>query len=118
VRYIGWVIGLGAGTLCAVMLAGLAVDDAFRIHMGILSVVLGLATIVAMRLPQPVAAESSAEYMDGPIRIGSILTVFWGIVGFLVGVERGWIQRAGGGRLARAHEPYEDDRTCHPMRSR
>ena len=35
-----------------------------------------------------------------------------------VGVERGRVQRAGGGRLARAHETYEDDRTCHPMRSR
>jgi hypothetical protein len=35
-----------------------------------------------------------------------------------VGVEGGGVQRAGCGRLARAHEPYEDDRTCHPMRSR
>ena len=51
-RYTGWIIGLGAGTLAAVALSGLAVDDAFRVHMGILSLVLGLSTIVAMR-PKP-----------------------------------------------------------------
>ena len=79
-------IGLGAGTLAAAMLSGLAVDDPFRIHMGILSLVLGLATIVAMRLPQPAHVELDTEYMDGPVRIGTILTVFWGIIGFTVGV--------------------------------
>ena len=57
VRYSVWIIGLAAGTLVAVALSGLAVDDPFRVHMGILSLVLGLATIVAMRLPQPAAAE-------------------------------------------------------------
>ena len=85
-RYIGWVIGLGVGTLAAVMLAGLAVDEPFRIHMGILSVVLGIGTIIAMRLPQSVREEGPEDYMDGPIRIGTIMTVFWGVVGFLVGV--------------------------------
>ena len=59
-RYTGWIIGLGAGTLAAVALSGLAVDDAFRVHMGILSLVLGLSTIVAMRLPQPAAVEADS----------------------------------------------------------
>ncbi len=89
VRYTGWIVGLGAGTLGALLLSGLAVDDAFRVHMGLLSVVLGLATIVAMRLPQPSAAAVAAEqagYMDGPIRIGTIMTVAWGVVGFTVGL--------------------------------
>ena len=88
-RYKGWIIGLGAATLGAVVLAGLAVDAPFRAHMGILSLVLGLATIVAMRLPQPSPEAIEAEaagYMDGPIRIGTILTVFWGIIGFTVGL--------------------------------
>ena len=89
VRYTGWIIGLGAGTLGALLLSGLAVDDAFRVHMGLLSVVLGIATIVAMRLPQPTAEAVAAEqagYMDGPVRIGTIMTVFWGVVGFTVGL--------------------------------
>ncbi len=88
-RYTGWIIGLAAGTLGALVLSGLAVDDAFRIHMGLLSVVLGIGTVVAMRLPQPTADTIAAEqagYMDGPIRIGSILTVFWGVIGFTVGL--------------------------------
>jgi len=87
VRYSGWAIGLGAGTLGAIVFSGLAVDDAFRIHMGILTFILGLGTIIAIRLPQPVAgAEDLSGYMDGPIRIGSILTVFWGVIGFTVGL--------------------------------
>ncbi|MCW5722797.1 MAG: cbb3-type cytochrome c oxidase subunit I, partial [Devosia sp.] len=53
--------------------------------MGILSLVLGIATLIALRLPQP-AASDDAGYMDGPIRIGTILTVFWGVIGFTVGL--------------------------------
>ena len=47
----GWTIALASGTLFALLLAGLAQDSAFRAHMGVLTVVLGLATIVVMRLP-------------------------------------------------------------------
>lgn len=85
-RYTGWIIGLGAGALGALVLSGLAVDDAFRAHMGILAIVLGLGAIIALRLPQPAKVETEADYMDGPVRVGSILTMFWGVVGFLVGV--------------------------------
>ena len=83
----GWIIGLGGGTLAAALLSGLAVDAPFRLHMGILTLVLGLATLVALRLPERVASPvGELTYMDGPVRIGSLLTVFWGVVGFLVGV--------------------------------
>jgi cytochrome c oxidase cbb3-type subunit 1 len=56
--------------------------------MAILAFVLGLSTIVTMRLPQPAAVSASTDegYMDGPIRIGTIMTVFWGIIGFTVGL--------------------------------
>ncbi|WP_297110026.1 cytochrome-c oxidase, cbb3-type subunit I [uncultured Devosia sp.] len=71
----------------AALLSGLAVDAPFRLHMGILTLVLGLATLVALRLPERVAVPAGeASYMDQPVRIGSLLTVFWGVVGFLVGV--------------------------------
>ena len=81
----GWTIALASGTLFALLLAGLAQDSAFRAHMGVLTVVLGLATLVVMRLP---ARQATADggYFDAPIRYGSILTIFWGIVGMLVGV--------------------------------
>ena len=83
----GWIIGLGGGTLLAALLSGLAVDAPFRLHMGILTLVLGLATLVTLRLPERAPDPAGeASYMDGPVRIGSLLTVFWGIVGFLVGV--------------------------------
>jgi cytochrome c oxidase cbb3-type subunit 1 len=83
----GWIIGLGGGTLAAALLSGLAVDAPFRLHMGILTLVLGLATLVTLRLPERVASPAGElTYMDGPVRIGSLLTVFWGVVGFLVGV--------------------------------
>jgi cytochrome c oxidase cbb3-type subunit 1 len=86
-RFTGWIIALAAATLLTLMLSGLAQDAAFRAHMGLLTVVLGLATLVVMRLPAAPAPDTEASpYFDAPIRVGSILTVFWGCVGFLVGV--------------------------------
>jgi cytochrome c oxidase cbb3-type subunit I len=89
-RFPGWTIVLAAGTFLVLALSGLAQDTAFRVHMGALTVVLALATISVMRLkPLPADGATIAEssgYFDAPIRIGSILTLFWGIVGFLVGV--------------------------------
>jgi cytochrome c oxidase cbb3-type subunit 1 len=55
--------------------------------MGLISAVLAIGTLVAMRLStRPQVEDDKTGYLDGPIRIGSILTVFWGCVGFLVGV--------------------------------
>ncbi len=47
-----------------------------------------VAFIVIMRGMGEVKAEPETGYMDGIIRVGAILTMFWGIVGFTVGV---WI---------------------------
>ena len=105
----GWIIGLGGGTLLAALLSGLAVDAPFRLHMGILTLVLGLATLTALRLPDRASvAAGEANYIDGPVRIGSLLTVFWGVVGFLVGVlvaviPAGWIA----GRRRTIEEDWE-----------
>jgi cytochrome c oxidase cbb3-type subunit 1 len=91
-RNLGWIITLAAGALFTLVLAGLGQDAPFRIHMGIVTAVLGLGAIVLLRRPDHVAvpagvAESDkAGYFDAPIRIGSILTVFWGVVGMTVGV--------------------------------
>jgi len=79
----------GLGALFAVLLAGFSHDELFRIHMWILFATLAIFTILLMRnadyglTPKKV---DQSTYMDGPIRYGVIATVFWGVVGFLVGV--------------------------------
>lgn len=85
-RNIPWIILLLAGALGAIVMSGLAHDEPFRQHMGILALVLGGATIYMLRgsTAKPAAVDPDA-YMDGPIRAGSVLTVFWGLVGFTVG---------------------------------
>ena len=83
-------IVLGVATFLALVAAGFATDEPFRLHMLILTLVLGVATIYFIRNvsfePQPAVAAERSGYMDGPIRYGAIATVFWGIVGFLVGL--------------------------------
>ncbi|AEW13735.1 cytochrome-c oxidase, cbb3-type subunit I [Brucella suis] len=71
------------------LLAGFSHDELFRTHMWILFATLAIFTILLMRnadyglTPKKV---DQSTYMDGPIRYGVIATVFWGVVGFLVGV--------------------------------
>ncbi|MBN9315229.1 MAG: cytochrome-c oxidase, cbb3-type subunit I [Devosia sp.] len=93
VQNLPWVIVLGAGAFFTLVLSGLGQDAAFSAHMGIMAAVLGLGAIVLLWRWQPASAapasdttEAAGGYFDAPIRIGSILTVFWGCVGFLVGV--------------------------------
>ncbi|MBN8976174.1 MAG: cytochrome-c oxidase, cbb3-type subunit I [Rhizobiales bacterium] len=85
--------GLGiilAGALCYLTLMGaaFAVDEPFRQHMWIAVFVLAIFTIILMRKTnfEPQAPVDESAYMDEPIRYGVIATVFWGVVGFLVGV--------------------------------
>ena len=79
----------GLGALFAVLLAGFSHDELFRTHMWILFATLAIFTILLMRNAEygltPKKVDQST-YMDGPIRYGVIATVFWGVVGFLVGV--------------------------------
>ena len=87
-KYGSAIIGTGIAAFFALLAAGLAKDELFASHMGILVIVLIGAVVVLMRrtsfAPQP-AVDMSA-YMDGPIRYGVIATVFWCVVGLLVGV--------------------------------
>ena len=84
----GWIIGLAVATFAAVVAAGLAQDELFRAHMWVLTLCLGGGTLYLLRTAsfEPAAPVDPEAYMDGPIRVGTILTVFWGVVGFLVGV--------------------------------
>ena len=75
----------------AAIASGLAHDAQFAAHMGLFAAIgLGLAIWTIMSSdptgrPKPVGLDDGL-YMDGPIRYGVIATVFWGVVGFLVGV--------------------------------
>lgn len=75
----------------ALMLAAGARDALFEAHMWVLFAILGISTIVLARRMQPIPAGGPAPvddtgYLDSVVRAGSIATMFWGIVGFLVGV--------------------------------
>ncbi len=82
------IVLLGVAAFLALAGAGLGVDAPFRAHMWVLFFALAGGTLVLLRnvsfAPQP-AIDPSA-YMDGPIRYGAIATVFWAVVGLLVGV--------------------------------
>ncbi|GGD15356.1 cytochrome-c oxidase, cbb3-type subunit I [Aureimonas glaciei] len=85
------VVGLGA--LMALLAALAAADAAFQSHAYVLLIVLGTAAIVLLRNDTPVGQSAAifgvrddGAYCDGVVRAGAIATVFWGVVGFLVGV--------------------------------
>ena len=81
-------IGVGLFAFLALLGAAFAADDLFAQHMWVLFFVLAGSTVVLLRKATfaPAAPEDPGAYMDGPIRYGSVATMFWGIVGFLVGV--------------------------------
>ena len=84
------IVGVGLATFLAVVAAALARDELFQAHMWILTVVLAGTVIVLLRNTKfgktATAGGEESFYMDDPIRYGSIATMFWGVVGFLVGV--------------------------------
>ncbi|MEP0941525.1 MAG: cytochrome-c oxidase, cbb3-type subunit I [Rhizobiaceae bacterium] len=83
---------LGAATLLAVLGAAFAQDELFRAHAWVLVAVLAITTIVLLRrvefapAGQALPPKDTSGYMDDVVRFGTIATLFWGIVGFLVGV--------------------------------
>ncbi|MDH6233699.1 cytochrome c oxidase cbb3-type subunit 1 [Mesorhizobium soli] len=83
------IVGVTAAAFLALLGAAFAGDDLFRAHMWVLFFALTAGAILLMRNTrfgaQPVETDTSG-YLDGPIRYGVVATVFWGVVGFLVGV--------------------------------
>ncbi|WP_423605399.1 cytochrome-c oxidase, cbb3-type subunit I [Sphingomonas sp. MS122] len=76
--------------ILAVFAAAAAVDVAFAVHMGILAaaaIATAFLTLNRISLPAPGSvAVVEGRYYDDVIRWGVIATVFWGVVGFLVGI--------------------------------
>jgi cytochrome c oxidase cbb3-type subunit 1 len=87
-RYGPYIIGVGLFAFLAMLGAAFTHDPVFAQHMTVLCVVLSISTIVLMRKTSfaPAAAIDPSAYMDGPTRYGAIATMFWGVVGMLVGV--------------------------------
>ncbi len=85
-------IALVVATFVAFLGAAFAQDELFRAHAWVLVGVLAITTIVLLRRVQFAPAgqkqpeADTSGYMDGVIRYGAIITLFWGVVGFLVGV--------------------------------
>ncbi|HHS83234.1 MAG TPA: cytochrome-c oxidase, cbb3-type subunit I, partial [Devosia sp.] len=81
-------IVVGGGTFLTLLLSAFGQDSAFRIHMALIALSLGIATVILLRRVQfsPAEPVDPNGYMDGPIKVGAILTMMWGIVGFTQGV--------------------------------
>jgi len=69
----------------AISLGAKADDLPFAVHMFIFAAAAVLALVVKARSFGKPAPDASG-YLDGVVRWGAIATVFWGVVGFLVGV--------------------------------
>ena len=85
------IVALTVGAFLALLGAGFAHDDLFAAHMWVLFFTLIASTIVMLRrvkfAPAVAARPVDANaYFDEVVKYGTIATVFWGVVGFLVGV--------------------------------
>jgi cytochrome c oxidase cbb3-type subunit 1 len=86
------VLAAGAAAFLALMAAALGQDELFRIHGVIAFAFLAIATVVLARRVEFTADGSAfapadtSGYFDGVVRYGAIATLFWAVVGLLVGV--------------------------------
>jgi cytochrome c oxidase cbb3-type subunit 1 len=79
-------IALGAVAVLAAIAANFARDPAFMLNAVQVMVVATIVFLIVLRGVGEPKTVNPSEYNDGIIRWGVFLTVFWGIVGFLVGV--------------------------------
>ena len=80
---------LSVAACVALFMAAAARDSAFAVHMMIFAgagILAAFATANGLGFLKPSARDLASRYDDQLIRIGVILTVFWGVVGFLVGL--------------------------------
>ncbi|MER9970437.1 cytochrome-c oxidase, cbb3-type subunit I [Mesorhizobium sp. M0060] len=82
------IVLLSLFAFAALVAAGFGVDEPFRRHMWVLFFAVAGFIAILLRNTEfkPAVPIDPAAYMDGPIRYGAIATVFWGVVGMLVGV--------------------------------
>ena len=75
----------GLLALFAITMGAMAEDTPFAVHMFMFAGAAILALIFQARNVDKPTPDTSG-YLDGVVRYGAIATVFWGVVGFLVGV--------------------------------
>ncbi|MEM7067426.1 MAG: cytochrome-c oxidase, cbb3-type subunit I [Pseudomonadota bacterium] len=91
-KNIGDAVLVGLAAFFALLASAFSQDSLFQAHMGILTLVLLGTTYFMLRRVEFAAADGTFKerdtsgYMDDVVRYGVIATLFWGIVGFLVGV--------------------------------
>jgi cytochrome c oxidase cbb3-type subunit 1 len=87
-RFGAAIIGVGLFAFVALVGAAFGVDAPFRQHMWVLFFTLSAFAVILMRRTSfaPAAPADPASYMDDPVRYGAIATMFWAVVGLLVGV--------------------------------
>src|SRR5205823_4523531 len=77
----------GLFAIVFIALGAMAKDVAFELHMFIIALAAILTVIYYARNAHKVqTAEGPDAYLDDVIRYGAVATVFWGVVGFLVGL--------------------------------
>jgi cytochrome c oxidase cbb3-type subunit I len=82
------IIGISLFAFLALIGAALGTDELFRQHMWVLLFVLAASAVLLLRNVSfaPAKPVDPSAYMDEPVRYGAIATMFWGVVGLLVGV--------------------------------
>ncbi|MBR9843266.1 MAG: cytochrome-c oxidase, cbb3-type subunit I [Rhodobacteraceae bacterium] len=79
-------IALALVTLFALIAANYARDLAYLVHAILVAVIAGGLFIYTLRGTGTKKVAPQDEYLDSVVRVGVILTAFWAVVGFLVGV--------------------------------
>jgi len=90
-KYAFETVAVGIAAFLALLGAAFAKDDLFAAHMWVLFFVLVTSTALLLRrmefaTPKVSGQADTSGYFDGVIRYGTIATVFWAVVGLLVGV--------------------------------
>ncbi len=90
-KYAFETVAVGIAAFLALLGAAFAKDDLFAAHMWVLFFVLVTSTALLLRrmefaTPKGSGQADTSGYFDGVIRYGTIATVFWAVVGLLVGV--------------------------------
>ena len=66
-------------------------DSVMQFHAALIAAAAALSGIYVLgHMRLPAGAEVQRQYMDGPVKVATIAAVFWGVVGFLVGVVIAW----------------------------
>ncbi|HEX2146870.1 MAG TPA: cytochrome-c oxidase, cbb3-type subunit I, partial [Pseudorhizobium sp.] len=85
-------VALAVGAFLALLGVAFAHDSLFAAHMWVLFFSLFAGTVVMVSRTSFAPANGArhvarqSEYFDEVVKYGVIVTVFWGVVGFLVGV--------------------------------